>query len=65
MNVNIVISHNGQPPVGLKAANLEHLVRILQFQAGEKGMVISGSLVLEEVPNRQALYWRKFLEKIK
>jgi len=46
MDVTLIL-HTDGIPVGMNITDLEHLIRILKFQSEEKGLNISGNIVIE------------------
>jgi len=47
MNLTLTLNTDGNIPVGMKVTDLEHLIRILKFQSEEKGLNISGNIVIK------------------
>ena len=47
MNLTIILNTDGGIPVGMRVTDLDHLIRILKFQSEEKGLKISGNLVIK------------------
>ena len=47
MNITITLNTDGGIPVGMKVADLDHLISILKFQSEEKGLKISGNLSIK------------------
>ena len=47
MDLTLTLNTDGNIPVGMKVTNLEHLIRILKFQSEEKGLGISGNIVIK------------------
>ena len=47
MDLTLTLNTDGNIPVGMKVTNLEHLIRILKFQSEEKGLCISGNIVIK------------------